>query len=132
MNRSCGIHYTTRPNERGGARLKFLIVIALVALIFYAGYQYVPVALQAYQYKDFMQQSVDKAAAMGQTDDWLATQLRATGGDYGVPPDASITVTHREGRLEARVQYVHQIQLPGYTYQYDFDHTATSSSWFNK
>jgi hypothetical protein len=42
-------------NEQGGARLKFIVFIAVFAVILYVGYMYIPVAIDAYYYKDVMQ-----------------------------------------------------------------------------
>ena len=131
MSGSCGkCSAAERHGERGEARVKFLVTIALLAVVAYAAYQYVPVAIRAYQFKDSMQQTVDKAAALGQRDEWVKTQLKAGFADYGVPPDAVITSSQREGRLEARVQFTQAIPLPFYIYQYNFDHTVKSTEMF--
>ena len=120
-----------RKSERGESRVKFLVTIAVLAVIAYAGYQYVPVAIRAYQFKDYMQQSVDKAAALGQSAEWVKAQLKASLHDYDVPPEASITSTQRDGRVEATVQFTRPIPLPFYTYQYNFDHTVKSTEFIN-
>jgi hypothetical protein len=117
----------SRRSERGEARVKFLVTIVLLAVVAYVGYQYVPVAIRAYQLRDFMQQTVDKAAALGQGGEWVKTQLKASYADFGVPPDAVVTSTQREGRVEARVQFTRPIPLPFYIHQYNFDHTVRSS-----
>jgi hypothetical protein len=132
MNRSCGTSpVLNRHGERGNARVKFLIVITLVTLSAYLGYQYIPVAFQSYQYKDFMQQSVDKGAAMGRTSEWLREQLVKTGVEYGVPPNAIISIQQNEGAMQARVQFKRPISLPGYTYEYEFDKTVKSSTMWS-
>jgi hypothetical protein len=41
-----------RTSERGSARLKFIIVIAIIGVGAYLGYMYIPVAYQAYLFKD--------------------------------------------------------------------------------
>ncbi len=121
-----------KTGEYGGASLKFLVTLFVLAVIGYTASQYVPVALHAYQYKDFMQQMVDKATyGQTQTSEWVQTQLRANAADYDVPPDATITATKRDGRMEARVQYTRAIPLPGYVYQYTFDHTARSTQLYS-
>jgi hypothetical protein len=120
-----------RKSERGESRVKFLVTIAVLGVIAYAGYQYVPVAIRAYQFKDYMQQTVDKAAALGQGSEWAKTQLKASLHDYDVPPDATITSAQRDGRVEATVQFTRPIQLPFYTYQYSFDHTVKSTDFIN-
>ena len=132
MSGSCGKRSAVkRYNERGESRVKFLVTIGLLAVIAYAGYQYVPVAIRAYQFKDFMQQTVDKAVyASAHRDEWIKTQLKASFGDFDVPPDAVITTAQRDGRVEARVQFTRPITLPFYTYQYTFDHTVKSTDMF--
>ena len=132
MSGSCGkSSIRNRRGERGEGRVKFLITVAILALVAYAGYQYVPVAIRAYQLKDYMQQTVDKASALGQNGEWVKTQLKASFKDYGVPDDATITTAQRDGRAEARVQFTQPIPLPFYTYQYSFDHTVKSTQFLN-
>ncbi len=121
-----------RTGERGGARLNFLILIVIIGLLAYAAYNFVPVAYQASLYKVYMQDIVNKAAyPPGQTRDWVEAQLRAGSREYDVPPDADISVVVMNGQLEARVRWVRPIQMPGFVYQYKFDHTARSSSFVN-
>jgi hypothetical protein len=116
-----------RRAERGSARLKFLLVIAVIGVIAYTCYLYVPIAYDAYMLKDVMQHNVDVAAAQGYPASWIKDQLTKAGKDYGVPPDAVIDPTQRENRMEVRVQFVRPIEFPGFTYQYNFDHTARST-----
>ena len=119
-------------NEKGGARLKLIIFLAVFALIVYIGYMYVPVSIDAYYYKDVMQNKVDMAVAQGYSTDWVREQLVKIGPDYHVPPDAVITGKQREGRFEVRVQFTRPISFPGYTYNYEFDHTVQSSGFLTK
>lgn len=131
MNELRSMRGTIRHGEHGGARANFLIVAALLAVIAYAGYNYVPVAYQAYQFKDVMQQDINKAAAMASPREELKKQLKGKGNDYGVPPDAEFEVAPVNGRLQATVKFTRPIQLlPGYTYKYEFDYTAKSSDLF--
>ena len=51
----------SRRSEQGGARLKFVIVVALIGVVAYAAVQFIPVFFQAYQIKDLMQHDVDTA-----------------------------------------------------------------------
>lgn len=114
----------------GAGRLKFIIVMAVIVTGAYMGYQYVPVAFQAYQYKDMMQHYADVAGAQGYQPSWAATQISKSGAEYQVPADAIITPTQRESRIEVRVQYTKPIELiPGYTYNYEFDQTVKSTAF---
>ncbi len=118
-----------RESERGGARLKFVLVVAILGVVAYCGYQFIPVFYQAYQIKDLMQHDVDTAVAMGNPATWVRDQLVRSFPEYGVPADAVVTATQADSRMEVRVQYNLPIEFPGYTYSYEFDHTAKSSTF---
>lgn len=118
-----------RPGERGSSRLQFLIVMAVILACAYAGYLYVPVAYRAHLYKDLMQHYADVAVAQGYPPSWVGEQISKSGPDYQVPRNAVITPSTRDNRVEVRVQYIQPIEFPGYTYNYEFDHTAKSTAF---
>jgi hypothetical protein len=121
-----------KASERGSARLQFIFIMAIIAVVAYAGYLFIPVAYQAYLFKDLMQHDVDAAAALGRPPTWVQEQLAKSGPEYGVPADAVIVPVQQDGRVEVRVQFKRPIEFPGYTYQYDFDHTAKSTTFLMK
>src|SRR2546429_3991528 len=118
--------------EQGGARLKFIIALVAFAIVIYVGYMYIPVAYDAYYFKDVMQNTVDMAAAQGRDISWVTDQLKKTENDYHVPANAIIAPAQKDNRIEVRVQFTRPISFPGYTYNYDFDHTAKSSAFLTK
>ena len=119
-----------RRGERGGARFNFVAVILVIALAAYSAYNYAPVAYNAYLYKDYMQETVNKAAyPPPKSSAWVAQQLRAAAKGYDLPEDADIQVETEEGRIVAHVTFTRDIQLPGYVYEYNFDHTVRSSGF---
>jgi hypothetical protein len=118
-----------RKREFGGARLKFLFTMAVIGSVAYAAYLYVPVSYQALMIKDLMQHQCDVAVAQGYPPAWVADQLMKTGGEYGLPPTAQITPAQRDNRIEVRVQFTKPIEFPGYTYEFEFDHTAKSTAF---
>ena len=119
-------------NEQGGARLKLVVFIIIFAAIIFAGYLYIPVAVDAYYFKDVMQNMVNQAVAQGKDSTWLKDQLVKSEPDYHVPSDAVITVNQPEKRLEVRVQFKRPISLPGYTYEYEFNSTVQSTTFLTK
>ena len=119
-------------NELGGARLKFVIFMAVFAAIIYVGYMYIPVAIDAYYFKDVMQNKVDLAVAQGYDGNWLKDQLAKSGPEYHVPADAVILPTTKESRVAVQVKFTRPIAFPGYTYNYEFDHTAQSGAFLSK
>lgn len=118
-----------RSGERGSANLKFLIVMAILIGTAYAGYLYVPVAFQANAYKDLMQHYADVAVAQGYPPSWAGEQLMKSAAEYDVPTNAVITPAQRDNRVEIRVKFVREIEFPGYTYNYEFDHTVKSTAF---
>ena len=132
MDNACGQDRVFKNRQCGASRLKFLLIVAIIGVVAYVGYQYIPVAYNASRFKLAMQDSVDKAAALGHNNEKLRTQLRADGNQFSVPPDAEITIERTpEGRVQARVKYVQPVPLPGYVYSYDFDHTVKSTELFS-
>ncbi len=119
----------TRSDERGGSRLNFVVVLAVIGILAYVGYVYIPISYNAYLFKDLMQRNVDAASALGHTPVWVREQLAKSAPDYGVPADAVITPTQNENRMQVRVQFKRPIEFPGYTYQYEFDQTVKSSQF---
>lgn len=118
-----------KTSERGSARLKFIIVMVVLGIVAYAGYLYVPVAYDAYYYKDLMQNKVDMASTQGYETVWVRDQLVKSGPEYHVPPDALITPAQKDNRVEVRVQFKRPISFPGFTYTYEFDYTAKSTTF---
>ena len=117
-----------RSSERGNASLKFLLVMLTIGVVAYVGYLYIPVALGAHNVKDMMQHYVDVASATGKPPAWAADQIVKNFKEYGVPENALISNVKRDNRIEVRIQYVAPVEFPGYTYNYEFDHTAKSTA----
>lgn len=118
-----------KSSERGGARLKLIIVLLVFVAVGYAGYLYVPVAIDAYYFKDVMQNKVDQAAAQGNEPSWIIDQLEKSKAEFHVPPEAIITPGKADNRLQVRVQFTRPIPFPGFTYNFEFDHTAKSTTF---
>lgn len=123
----------TKPSrsERGGARLKFLIVVTILASLAYAGYQFIPVLYRDYQIKDMMQNDVDTAIALGKPGSWIKDQLVKSSPEYGIPPNAVITPQQLDNRMEVRVQFTLPIEFPGFVYDHEFDYTAKSATFLS-
>ena len=118
-----------RRGERGGARLKFMIVVAIIGVIAFALYVCIPVAYDAYLLKDLMQHDVNVAVAAGYPPSWIRDQLTKASKEYNVPADALIEPTMQDNKMQVRVQFVRPIDFMLFTYQYDFDHTARSTEF---
>ena len=118
-----------RTNERGSARLKFIFVMAVIGLLAYLGYMFLPVLYQAYLFKDLMQHDADVCSSQGYPPTWAKDQLVKSAPEYDVPANAIIDSSQRDSRIEITVKYVVPIEFPGYTYEYNFDHTVKSTAF---
>ena len=118
-----------KNNERGSARLKFIMAITVFAVVVYVGYMYVPVAVDAYYFKDAMQSKVNAAAVQGYEPAWIQDQLEKSKPEFHVPAEAIITPARQDNQMQVRVQFTRPIPFPGYTYNYEFDYTAKSTNF---
>ncbi len=103
----------SKAGERGSARLNFFLFMVVVIVGAYVSYLSLPVAYNA----------------QGYPANWVNDQLKKSASEYGIPADAEITASPLDQRIQVRVQYTKPIEFPGYTYQYEFDHTAKSTEF---
>lgn len=126
---SCA-NQTAGRGERGGTRLTFLIVVALLVGGGYFAYNYIPVAYSGAKYKEEMQRAVDQAAAMGRGVDWINSEITKAGQLNDVPAGAEVRVDKLgQGGYRATAKYTHPINLVFFNYNYNFEESVTSSSF---
>jgi hypothetical protein len=125
----CGRDSTTAlRQQRGGARLNFLIVMVIIVVAVYVGYQIVPVVYRAGLFETFMQDTVNNASYMDKDTSWVEQQLKKSLADYDVPTDAVVNTGINDSHIEARVQYTRTIPLVLTEYHYRFDKTVHSAN----
>lgn len=129
--------HSHRKHERGGATVKFLAVIILIFLTAHAAFNYIMVWYQCTQFKEAMIESVTQAYAMPNSNlnvpENLLKKLRARGNEDGVPANAIIKVEKQPAGIQARANFVREINLLPfdlYKYNYQFDYIATPPSGF--
>ncbi|HSK70802.1 MAG TPA: hypothetical protein VK892_03835 [Pyrinomonadaceae bacterium] len=129
---------TYRKQERGGAGIKFLIVLTIIFLIGNAGYNYIPVAYQAENFKSELETAVVKGAVMPTRATPLdAVKMRVRGAMTinQIPDDATVDIKMVKNVIQARVAYSKEVELMPfgiYKYSYQFDHTATPAGFLLK
>lgn len=127
-----------RSGERGGASVKFLMILTVIILIAHAGYNYIPVAYDGEDLKQEMQTAVVQTLVLPNNMDAVGITKqkiqRAIVAD-DIPPNAVIEVKQINNFCQARVVYSQPVKiLPFglYNYIYQFDHTATPSGFLAK
>lgn len=127
-----------RGSERGSAGAKFLVIFVALILAANAGYNYIPVAYSAANFKQEMDTAVVKGlAASGQMKplEVVKASVNRALAENDIPHDALIEVKQNGNYIQARVVYskpVTMLPFGLYTYKYDFDYTATPSGYLTK
>ena len=128
-----------RSGERGSAGVKFGIFMAVLLIVAYAGYNYVPVAYAGASMKSDMESAVLQALAMpggkvNPVDNVKAKLVRAAQSN-DLPPDALIDVKQNGDVISAHVTYTKPVGIIPfgiYKYNYRFDQTATPTGFLLK
>lgn len=127
-----------RHNERGGAGVKLMIILAVLFLAAHGGYNYVPVAYSAESFKSEMYTAVVQGLAVpGRMSpvEAVKTRIQRAAIANDIPEDAVFEVKEVNKVVQARVVYtktVNILPLGIYTYNYNFDHTATPTGFLLK
>ncbi len=128
-----------RNAERGGARVKLLIMAVVIGLVANAGYNFVPVAFQGENFKQDMETAVIQGVSMPSTYGTPINVVRFKVGNAArvnqLPHDAVIDVKEKNNIVVARVYYMKKIPLIPfgiYDYEYVFDHSATPGGFLSE
>lgn len=127
-----------RKAERGGASIRLMLFLLVLAVTINAGYNYIPTAYQGENFKQEMQTAVIQVTAMPSTTisppDMLKAKLVKLATENQLPP-SMIDVRQVNNVLTAHVRYSKDINIVPfgiYNYHYDFDHTVTPSGFLLK
>lgn len=127
-----------RKSERGGAGVKMIAVLAVLFLIAHAGYHYVPVAYEGQSFKQDMQTAVVQGMAVpaGITPlEMVRGKIQKAIVNNDIPTNALVEVKPTKDSISARVAYSKQVPILPFglwTYNYQFDHTATPTGFLLK
>lgn len=128
-----------RKAERGGAGVKLMLVAIVIILVAHAGYNFVPVAFQAEDFKQEMEtavvQGVSLPSTYGAPTEAVRFKLNNAARASQLPSDTLIEVKEKNNIVTARVFYSKKVQLVPfglYEYDYVFDHSATPSGFLSQ
>ena len=125
-------------DERGGSGVKLAAVLVVLFLLAHAGFNYIPVAYDGESFKQEMQTAVVQGLALpngGKPVEATKARILRAAAQSNVPADAFIEVKIVNAVIQARVAYSRQAEilpLGLYTYNYEFDHTATPTGFLMK
>lgn len=125
-------------SERGSAGIKLAAVLVVLFLLAHAGYNYIPVAYDGESFKQEMQTAVVQGLALpsgGKPVEATKARIMRAAAQSNIPPDAVVEVKSVNSVIQARVAYSKQVEilpLGFYTYNYEFNHTATPTGFLLK
>ena len=128
-----------RKSERGSAGAKLVAVMVVLFLIGHAGYNYIPVAYQGQSFQQEMQTAILQGVALPGLNKTPADVVKEKIVNAirlnGIPSNAVVEVKALNNSVQARVAYAKVVNLLPfgiYTYNYQFDHTATPTGFLLK
>lgn len=112
---------TDRRGERGEGRLGTLIGLTVLALTIYLGYKFIPVMVNAYAFRDYIEQETRFAALRNRDAEVIKRVLRKA-EELELPvSNKSIKVNRTQSRFDITVKYTISIETPVYVYNWMFD-----------
>jgi hypothetical protein len=110
-----------RRSERGEGRVGTLFGLSVLVLTVYLGFKVVPVMVNAYAFRDYIEQEARFAALQKKDEEVLKRVLRKA-QELELPVQAkNIKVSRDQGHFDIAVRYTVPIETPIYTYNWAFD-----------
>ncbi|HZM70990.1 MAG TPA: hypothetical protein VFB95_11570 [Candidatus Cryosericum sp.] len=108
-------------SERGEGRLGTLFGLSVLVLTVYLGFKVVPVMVNAYAFRDYIEQEA-RFAALQKKDDEVIKRVLRKAQELELPIKAkNIRVNRDQSHFDIAVKYTVPIETPVYTYNWDFD-----------
>ena len=110
-----------RRGERGEGRVGTLIGLTVLALTIYLGYKVIPVMINAYTFRDYIEQET-RFAALRNRDEEVVKRVLKKAQELELPvTNKGIHVNRTQSRFDISVRYTIPIETPVYVYNWDFD-----------
>ncbi|GIU81952.1 MAG: hypothetical protein D6687_01530 [Acidobacteria bacterium] len=124
-------------NQKGSAGVKFAIVLFVLLLVAYGGYNYIYAVYESQSLEQEMTTAVLQGSAQSgqKAIEIPKARLQKVVREYGLPEDTYIEVKVVNYFVHARVAYKKKINLLPFglwEYEYVFDKTVTPSGYLTK
>jgi hypothetical protein len=111
----------SRASERGEGRLGTLVGLCIIGLTVYLGFKVIPVMINAYTFRDYLEEE-SRFAALRNKDEEVVKRVLRKAQELELPVQQKAIVVNRvHGRFDIAVRYTVPIETPVYTYKWDFD-----------
>ncbi len=110
-----------RARERGGARLKLVMAVAVLVGLIHVGWKIIPPYVNNYDLQDSMETEARFAAVNRKTEDDVRDAIFRRAKALGIPARREdIKVENVNGALTITVNYAVPIDLLGYSFELPF------------
>jgi len=117
---------TSGAGERGEGRLGTLFAVTLLIVLIYAGVKVVPVMINSYAFKDFIEEEA-RFAAVRTNDEEIKQRVFNKARELELPVEMKQIHTERSNsRFDIAVSYIVPIVTPVYTYEWRRDERISS------
>jgi hypothetical protein len=112
--------------ERGEGRFGTLFAIVVLVVMVYLGFKFVPVMINSYTFKDFIEEEA-RFASVRRDDEEIKTRIYKKARELDLPITEEMILTERtSARFDIAVSYTVPIVTPVFTYQYKRDEKVSS------
>ena len=109
-----------RVGERGEGRLGTIFGLTVLAVTVYLGFKVLPVMINAYAFRDYIEQET-RFAALRNKDEEVVKRVLRKAEELELPINRkSITVSRTSSHFDLKVAYTIPIETPVYTYNWIF------------
>ena len=111
----------TTKSERGEGRLGTLVGLCVLGLSIYLGCKVIPVMINAYAFRDFIEQET-RFAALQKKDEEVVKRVLRKAQELELPVQGkNVRVSRSTSHFDISVRYTVPIVTPVYTYDWAFD-----------
>jgi len=110
-----------RASERGEGRFGTMVGLCVLLLAIYLGFKVIPVMVNAYSFRDFIEQEA-RFAALKKADQEVSNRVLRKAQELELPVSPKdILVNRTNTHFDIAVKYSVPIETPVYTYQWVFN-----------
>lgn len=116
-----GREMKSRQSERGEGRFGTLVGLCVLLLAIYLGFKVVPVMVNAYSFRDYIEQEA-RFAGLKKADDEVSKRVLRKAQELELPVGPKdIRLNRTPTHFDIAVKYTVPIETPVYTYKWVFD-----------
>jgi hypothetical protein len=121
VSESIAVH--ARHGERGEGKVGMIVAVAVIAAAVFAGSQYIPVRVTAYEFKDYIDQET-RTGSLRRDAEEVRQRILEKAEELELPLEKKhLEVKKTRSEMIVRAKYDKKIDFKVYEYTYTFEHS---------